>query len=703
MNMQNQQNHVFGKTRYLALQNLRRSHGKAANLPWPILIPSSAMKMEKRVDYNNSAQEWIQISQKAVITLEYAPRLSRWPGECWGQRTPAKAVRKYQWILTPRRTPSRQKASAPERMHSLVGGLITALVIMFRSVEAYGPIPRIIWNLEELDLVKFHEPGIFNYSLLLLSKDQDILYVGAREAIFAVNVLNISQKQNEVYWKVSEDKKAKCAQKGKSKETECLNYIRVLQPLSTGSLYVCGTNAFQPICDHLNLTSFKFLGINEDGKGKCPFGPAHSCTSVMVDGQLYSGTASNFFGNQYIISRITPQNSLRTEYDTALLYEPNFVFADVIQKAPGSPEGKDDKVYFFFTEVSVEYEFVYKLKIPRVARVCKEDHGGLRMLKNRWTSFLKAKLICSRSDIGLVFNIVQDVFVLRAPDLEEPIFYALFTLQLGLVQLSAVCAYTLSRVEAVFSQGKYMESNIKWVPYNGPVPTPRPGACIDSEALATKYTSSLDLPDNTLRFIRDHPLMDDAVTPINNKPKFIKKDISYTQIVVDRTQALDGKFYDVMFMSTDRGTLHKAVSLENDVYMIEETQLFQNSEPVKTLLLSSKKGSKFVYAGSNAGVVQVPLAFCRKYSSCKDCVLARDPYCAWNPTERTCDILHEIQGPSRGWIQDLNDNASWCPSRDCFYLHKGLIVAGQRIKCYDQDKQAWIQARMPQPQPSALL
>lgn len=34
-------------------------------------------------------------------------------------------------------------------------------------------------------------------------------------------------------------------------QTECLNYIRVLQPLGPGALYVCGTNAFQPACDHL--------------------------------------------------------------------------------------------------------------------------------------------------------------------------------------------------------------------------------------------------------------------------------------------------------------------------------------------------------------------------------------------------------------------------------------------------------------------
>lgn len=43
----------------------------------------------------------------------------------------------------------------------------------------------------------------------------------------------------------------------------------------------------------------------------------------------------------------------------------------MIQKSPDGAEGDDAKVYFFFTEVSVEYEFVFKLMIPRVARVCK--------------------------------------------------------------------------------------------------------------------------------------------------------------------------------------------------------------------------------------------------------------------------------------------------------------------------------------------
>ncbi|KAM7322950.1 hypothetical protein ACRRTK_018455 [Alexandromys fortis] len=582
------------------------------------------------------------------------------------------------------------------RMCALIRGLFLALMVVLGTVVAYAPVPRITWEHGEVGLVQFHEPGIFNYSALLMSEDKDTLYVGAREAVFALNALDVSEKRHEVYWKVSEDKKAKCAEKGKSKQTECLNYIRVLQPLSTTSLYVCGTNAFQPTCDHLNLTSFKFLGKNEDGKGRCPFDPAHSYTSVMVGGELYSGTSYNFLGSEPIISRNSSHSPLRTEYAIPWLNEPSFVFADVIQKSPDGAEGDDEKVYFFFTEVSVEYEFVFKLMIPRVARVCKGDQGGLRTLQKKWTSFLKARLICSRPDSGLVFNVLQDVFVLRAPGLKEPVIYAVFTPQLNNVGLSAVCAYSLATVEAVFSRGKYMQSatveqsHTKWVCYNGPVPTPRPGACIDSEARAANYTSSLNLPDKTLQFVKDHPLMDDSVTPIDNRPKLIKTDVNYTQIVVDRTQALDGTFYDVMFISTDRGALHKAVILGKEVHVVEETQLFQDYEPVQTLLLSSKKGKSFVYAGSNSGVVQAPLAFCGKHGSCEDCVLARDPYCAWSPAARACVTLHQAVGSNRAWIQEMSGDTSSCldkskeSSHQHFFKHGGIA----ELKCFQKSNLA---------------
>ncbi|XP_050186119.1 semaphorin-4D isoform X5 [Myiozetetes cayanensis] len=389
----------------------------------------------------------------------------------------------------------------------------------------------------------------------------------------------------------------------------------------------------------------------------------------MVDEELYSGTSYNFLGSEPIISRHSHQSPLRTEYAIPWLNEPNFVFADVIRADQNSTDGEDDKIYFFFTEVSVEYECIGKLMIPRIARVCKRDQGGLRILQKKWTSFLKARLICTIPDKNLVFNVINDVFILKSPTLKEPVIYGVFTPQLNNVGLSAVCAYSLSTVEEVFSKGKYMQSAIveqahtKWVRYNGEIPNPRPGACINNDARGSSYMSSLNLPDKTLQFVRDHPLMDDSVTPMGDRPRLVKQDVKYTQIVVDRVRALNGTMYDVMFIGTDRGAVHKAISYENGMHIIEETQFFPSFEPVQTLLLSSKTGRKYLFAGSNSGVVQSPVAFCDKYTTCVDCVLARDPYCAWKPLEASCTDIFKEGGTERNWIQNIGGDASSCSDK----------------------------------------
>lgn len=37
-----------------------------------------------------------------------------------------------------------------------------------------------------------------------------------------------------------------------------------------------------------------------------------------------------------------------------------------------------------------------------------------------------------------------------------------------------------------------------------------------------------------------------------------------------------------------------------------------------------------VYVTSSSEVVQLPLSNCNRYTSCYDCIFARDPHCAWN-------------------------------------------------------------------------
>uniref|UniRef100_A0A6Q2YG83 Semaphorin-3C n=1 Tax=Esox lucius TaxID=8010 RepID=A0A6Q2YG83_ESOLU len=445
-------------------------------------------------------------------------------------------------------------------------GVLGVFLGLLLEVSTHGPhsMPRTSWKHEEVNLVEFAEPGIFNYSTLLLSEDKNVLYVGAREAIFELSMTNVSVKNNKVEWQVSEADMSMCILKGKSKETDCLNYIRVLQVLDNNQLYVCGTHAFQPVCRYLSLKGFSLEGPVEDGRGKCSFDPAQSFTTIMVDGELYSGTSYNFLGSEPIISKYSlSQSLLRTEYSTSWLNEPSFVFADVIREGENSANGEDDKVYYFFTEVSVEYEFFGKLLIPRIARVCK---------------------------------------------------------------------------------------------------------CINNHNRLQNINNSLHLPDKTLQFVKDHPLLEDPVLPIGNGPKLITKDINYTQIAVERVQALDNNMYDVIFTGTDKGVLHKSVLYEEEVHTVEEIQLLHNSEPIKNLLISSQ-GTSFLYVGSDSGVVQSPTAFCEKYPSCLDCILTRDPYCAWDPNTSACINIFHTQGPSRrNLIQNLSGDADNCPSVQHFRI-----------------------------------
>ena len=51
--------------------------------------------------------------------------------------------------------------------------------------------------------------------------------------------------------------------------------------------------------------------------------------------------------------------------------EPTFISMEHVPESVDSEEGDDDKVYLFFSENAMEYDFYSKLTVSRVARVCK--------------------------------------------------------------------------------------------------------------------------------------------------------------------------------------------------------------------------------------------------------------------------------------------------------------------------------------------
>uniref|UniRef100_A0AAX7U715 Semaphorin 4G n=1 Tax=Astatotilapia calliptera TaxID=8154 RepID=A0AAX7U715_ASTCA len=447
----------------------------------------------------------------------------------------------------------------------------------------------------------------------------------------------------------------KISQKCVQNFTECYNHIRFLQRYNETHLYVCGTNAFRPLCAYIDAERFSFSSGFEEGRDRCPYDPAKGFTGLIIDGEMF--TASQYeFRSSPDIRRNFPFPTLRTEEaPTRWLLEANFVGSVLLKESINSSIGDDDKIYFFFTERSQEQiAYPSQTKVSRVARVCKTDWGGQRTLQRKWTSFLKARMVCSVPEYELHLNILRDVFVLQERDARSSIFYGIFGLEWKNIKASAICQYAFSDVQKVF-EGPYMEvQDSKWREYTGKVPDPRPGSCITDLHRSQNINSSRDLPDNVLTFARRHPLMAKQVHPIGVRPLMFKRSVNYVKIAVHKEPALDGNIYTVLFLGTDDGWLHRAVDIDGEMHIIEELQLFDEPQPIESLVISSALRS--VYVGSHSGVVQVPMSACKRYTSCYDCVFARDPFCGWDgkvcveissraqKSNLTQDILRGVRG-----------------------------------------------------------
>ncbi|XP_053134435.1 semaphorin-4A [Hemicordylus capensis] len=541
----------------------------------------------------------------------------------------------------------------PGRVSPLLGCLLTAVLALAADL-----VPRMtFWTGDSQRMATwFQHMGVLNYDTFLLSEDGETLYVGARDTLLALGLdsAHSLKLKGEIPWRPSPSKKHECVFKKKSNETECFNFIRVLVQLNKTHLYTCGTYAFSPTCAYVELKNFTLVKdareepLLLDGKGMCPFDPQHQNTAIIVGGELYTATMNNFQGNEPIISRTLGNRSvLKTD---AFL---NWLHADAAFVASFNPSPPDDeKVYFFFAETAKEFDFFDKLTVSRVARVCKNDVGGDKVLQKKWTTFLKAQLSCTQPG-QFPHTVIQHVFALPQQE-EGAVFYGVFTSQwqAGHFASSAVCAFSLGAIKKAFD-GKYKEFNkdcSQWMTYNGPMLDPRPGSCSVGPS-----------SDKALTFMKEHFLMDEKILPTYNRPLLVNRHVTYTRIAVHQIRGVSGRHYSVMFLGTDQGFLQKAVVVRSGAHIIEAVQLFKKAEPVRNLLLSSGKGT--LYVGYSEGVLQIPLANCSVYQSCADCVLARDPYCAWDRRSHKCRDVRDASEDAGDWLQDIENGSpdARCP------------------------------------------
>ncbi|XP_077400040.1 semaphorin-3aa isoform X2 [Vanacampus margaritifer] len=520
------------------------------------------------------------------------------------------------------------------------------------GLEPKHNVPRLKLSYKEMlessNLVSF--AGLANssgYDTFLLDEERGRLLVGAEDHIFSFDLVNINRDRKQIAWPATPSKRDECKWAGKDLGKECSNFIRVLQPYNQTHLFVCGTGAFHPICSYLEMGKkaedniFRLASHFENGRGKSPYDPKMLSASLLIDGELYSGTSADFMGRDFAIFRtLGDHHPVRTEqHDSRWLNDPRFVGMHLV---PESDNPEDDKIFLFFKENAMDGEHTGKATIARIGQLCKNDMGGHRSLVNKWTTFLKARLMCSVPGVNGIdthFDELQDVFLMSSKDPKNPLIYAVFTTSSNIFKGSAVCMYNMADIRRVFL-GPYAHRDgptYQWVPFQGRVPYPRPGTC-PSKTFGG-FDSTKDLPDDVITFARGHPAMYNPVHPIGGRPIMVRTDVDYqfSQLVVDRVEAEDGQ-YDVMFIGTDVGTVLKVVTIPRESWhdleevVLEEMTVFREPTTITAMELSTKQQQ--LYLGSSLGVSQMSLHRCEVYGkACAECCLARDPYCAWDGTE----------------------------------------------------------------------
>uniref|UniRef100_H2MP97 Semaphorin-6B n=2 Tax=Oryzias latipes TaxID=8090 RepID=H2MP97_ORYLA len=475
------------------------------------------------------------------------------------------------------------------------------------------------------------------------------LYIGARDDLFRVELDTVVEEEmfysKKRTWESNKNDIKICRMKGKH-EDECRNFMKVLLRREEG-LFICGTNAFNPLCANYTADTLEMVGDSLSGMARCPYDPKHANVALFAEGSLFTATVTDFLAIDAVIYRsLGDSPALRTvKHDSKWFREPYFVSS--VEWGP--------HIYFFFREIAMEFNYLEKVVVSRVARVCKRDQGGSqRVLEKQWTSFLKARLNCSiPGDSHFYFNLLHSTSpIIRMHG--RDIILGVFSTPANSIPGSAVCAFDMEQLAAVFD-GRFKEQKSPesiWTPVPDEViPKPRPGGCA---VQGSKFNSSNSFPDEMLNFVKTHPLMDEAVPSLGQRPWIVRTMVRYqlNKIVVD-TEAGPSRNRTVLFLGSNRGTILKFLIMPNQDNTVTSSNVFleelegfnpdrcavDSPQARQMLSLALDRASRTLLLAFPSCVVRVPVARCQLHSRCmKNCIASRDPYCGWTRGS-TCSFL----------------------------------------------------------------
>ncbi|XP_071451288.1 semaphorin 5c-like [Hetaerina americana] len=527
----------------------------------------------------------------------------------------------------------------------------------------------------------YFDPNVTSCKELLFDLNRRQIIVGARDALVRLSLDGL--KPLEVApWLAPSGKVVMCQAKGQAEE-DCHNFVRILVAGGTGRqmLFACGTNAYSPRCSWREMDRVGHVLEWVDGTAKCPYSPHSNVTAIMtapmvaprlgIDGGgageseaaatgdkgygsrglFFIGTPMDFSGSDPAIYRTGGgQPPLRTlQYNSKWLSQPQFV---------GSFE-TERHVYFLFRESAVEYINCGKRIYSRIARVCKGDTGGKVMLRDNWTTFLKARLNCSLpGEYPFYFDEIQGMDYLMS----ERIIFATFTTPRNSIAGSAICAFNVSSIEEAF-RGRFKhqaDPGSAWEPSHSPHirthtceggMTPQHGVQADASSDPNPVHPHLLQVDSSR-----YQLLDTAVKPLTASPLHVEAPLRLVAIAALSIPTRLHTTNHILFAAAEGGQIIKVSilprTLKACVVEIWNAPLPGSGPPFRVHALRYLPDSESLYLGTeNHGVLRIPAQRCARYSTRQICMDAADPHCGWDEAREACTPAPEGNTQAAHWSQ----------------------------------------------------
>ncbi|KAF7638691.1 Sema domain-containing protein [Meloidogyne graminicola] len=510
-----------------------------------------------------------------------------------------------------------------------------------------------------------------SFGPIIINLKFNSLYVGARGNLFRLWIYNINDTSSPTLFahrifSINPEEKEECLKMGNS-ERECDFWIRQMFIKSNGDLLFCSSQSMKPqlglvdghsliekeefhtqigICSQhegLNITA---IYIEKGNPDNLPAIYSGIKTGLSLENQLiYRPPLMSIDGNKEIYP------ALRTPiYDSNWLNEPQFVGS--FSSGP--------YIFFFFREqltTNSNFNLNKDSVVSRVARICKSDLGGNQVLRQVWTSFVKATLNCSLN--GFSFNKIRLVKNLSDDIGSNSLFYSTFIAAENTpYQSSAICVFSLFEINKVFDNSPFMEQqsgeNGCWTIISSEqISTQgrRPGTCQED---------SRQLSDEDLHFTKQHLLMAEQIQPLENNPIIHRGQTIFTllvaNIIEEKEKNKENKILLFVYSPKENvlfKILHKQIKNNkikgNNIggYLLAIYKL-PNNERINSIAILP---GEYIYLSNEKRVEQYRIVQCSIYGqNCINCV--RDPLCSWSISRKECFPLEFSHKNTAGWLTD---------------------------------------------------